>query len=117
MPVGTPNIKKFYVGQPATTSTLLYTAPANSANQASPFGTAVIKDIYLANTTSSAQTITIGIGGVAAAQQLVPNQTIAANTVVPITALNKVLSGGDTIYALQSSATAITVHIDGIEVQ
>ena len=117
MAVGTPNIKSFYMNQPATTSTLLYTAPANSGNQTAPYATAVIKEIWLVNTDSTDQTVTIGIGGVAAAQQLIPTQKVPANTAVPITGLNKLVPAGGTVYGLQSKATAITVHIDGVEVQ
>lgn len=114
---GKSNIKKMYVGQPGTTSTTLYTAPGNTTAQPSPYATAVIKDIWLVNTSASAATITIGINGVAAANQLVPIQQIPANTGVPVSALNKLLNANDTINALQGTSGAITVHIDGIEVQ
>jgi hypothetical protein len=117
MNVGTSNYRKLYSGQPSTSATTLYTAPANTTPQPSPYVTAVIKEIWLVNTTSTAQTVTIGINGTSAVNQIIPAQTIQPNTAVPISDINKALSGGDTIQALQSVAGAITVHIDGIEVQ
>lgn len=114
---GTANIRKMYMGQPSTTAQTLYTAPSNTVNQPSPYATAVIKDIYLANTTSSPQFIILGINGIGVANQLIPTQTIAANTLVPVTGLNKALSASDFISAMQGTSGAITVFIDGIEVQ
>jgi hypothetical protein len=114
---GTPNIKKFYVGQPGTTASTVYTAPGNTTAQPTGYATAIIKDIWLVNTSASAATVTIGINGVAAVNQIVPIQSIPANTAVPISALNKLLNASDTIQVMQGTASAITVHIDGVEVQ
>lgn len=118
MPVGIPNIKKLVPAtQPTLTAQTLYTAPANTGNQTTGFATAIIKEIWLVNTTSAEATITIGINGVGAVNQIVPAQTIAPNTVVPLSQINKLLNAGDTIQALQGTLSAITIHIDGVEVQ
>jgi hypothetical protein len=114
---GNTNIKKFYHNQPGTTASTVYTAPANTTAQPSPYATAIIKDIWIANTSASAATITIGINGVAAVNQIVPIQSIPANTGVPISALNMFLNANDTIQVLQGTAGAITLKIDGTEVQ
>jgi hypothetical protein len=112
------NPKKLVEGvMPGTTVSTLYTAPTNPTGYPAPYATAHIKEIWLVNTSGTARTITIGINGVAAANQIVPSQTVGANTSIPITGLNKMLKANDTIQALQENATAITVHIDGVEVQ
>jgi len=114
---GTTNIKKFYEGQPGTTATTLYTAPANTTNQPSPYATAIIKEILICNTTSSAATITIGINGTAAANQIVGTLSVAGNDTKILTGIDTCLSAGDTIQALQGTASAITLLISGVEVQ
>lgn len=87
--------------QPGTTATTLYTAPA---------GGAVLKEIVMANTTASNATITIGIGGTAAAQQIVPAMTVKAKETV-ILALSTPLTNGETLQALQGTASAITTTV------
>lgn len=109
--------RQFYQGQPGTTATTLYTAPAQSSNVPSPYATAYIKEIILANTTASAATVTIGIGGTAAANQIVPTVTVNPNDVKIISGINTMVPASGTIQAQQGTSGAITVTICGVEVQ
>lgn len=114
---GTPNQKRFYFGQPGTSATTLYTAPANTTANPSPGSTAIVKGIWVANTTGTAATITIGINGTAAANQIVPGVTVNPNDVKILEGINGIqLNASDTLQALQGTASAITVTIAGIEV-
>lgn len=109
--------KKLVEGvMPTQTTSTLYTAPATPTGYPAGFATAHIKEIWLVNTTGSAATVTIGVNGVAAANQLVPTQAIPANTSIPVSGLNKMLKPTDTIQALQGTLNAITIHIDGGEI-
>lgn len=114
---GIPNAKKFYQNQPGTSATTLYTAPANTTNQPAPYATAMVKEIILANTTGTAATVTLGINGVAAANQFVPTLSVAANDTKIIGPLDTMLSAGDTLQALQGTSGAITVTVSGVEIQ
>jgi hypothetical protein len=114
---GTPNIKKFYQNQPTTTAQTIYTAPANTQNQPTPYATAVIKEIMAVNTSGSPATITLGINGTSAANQILPTKTVNPNDSIVITQLNTALSANDTLQALQGTSGAITLIVSGIEVQ
>lgn len=102
--------KKMYVGQPGTTDTLIYTAPA---------GGAIIKEIVVTNTTASAATISIafpaGASGVDAAEDFATAFSVAAND-VKVWPLSQVLGNAETVRALQGTSVALTVHISGIEI-
>lgn len=109
--------KQFVEGvMPGTTVSTLYTAPALPTGYQTGYATAQITEIWLVNTSATPRTITIGINGVAIANQLIPAQTVPANTSIPVSGIKKFLKAGSTIQALQENATAITVHIDGVEV-
>lgn len=114
---GAANIKKFYQGQPGTTGATVYTAPAQSTNQVAPYATSIVKSILICNTTASAATITVGINGVAAANQIIGTLSIPANDTLPMSMEDVFLSASDTIQALQGTAGAITLTISGVEVQ
>lgn len=109
MPVYTP--KKFYTGQPGTTATTLYTAPAST--------TSIIKNIIICNTTANAATLTVSLvpsgGSAAASNRIMSTLNINANDTVAMD-LSGVLATGDFISALQGTSTALTVHITGVEV-
>jgi hypothetical protein len=102
---------KLYVGQPTTSSTTLYTAPAST--------TVIIKQIILVNTTSTSATITLNhvasAGAAAAANQLVPAMWVPGNSVQTID-LSAVMNTGDFIAGLQGTASAITAHIHGVTI-
>lgn len=109
MAVYTP--KKLYTGQPGTTATTLYTAPAST--------TTIIKNILVCNTTSSAATLTLSLvasgGSAAASNRILSAYNVSANDTVAID-LSGVLATGDFISALQGTSTALTCHITGVEV-
>ena len=86
----------------ATTSTTLYTVPSAT--------TAVVTNILLSNTATSAATATISLNGVVA----VPAVSIPANTVVGID-LKQVLAATNTITGF-ASATTVNFHISGVEI-
>lgn len=106
--------------QPGTTSTTLYTAPTATSNttQNSIIGaTAKLESVTICNTTSSTTaTITIGINGVTAADALLYEFTMEANDTITYP-FDEWLQPGDTIDALQSSATNFTVHCNGVVIQ
>ena len=101
-------IKKMYLGQPGTTDTLLYTAPA---------GGAIVRQIHAANTTTLPATLTIALNGGAgmvAAEHFLSAVMVPANDTYDWSGF-AVLDGSETIRALQGTTTAITVHISGVE--
>ena len=103
-------LKILYTGQPAATDTLLYTVPAST--------TTAVRGIHVANTTGTAATITLGLNSAAAlaeANWFLPELSIPPNGTYDWTGL-QALEEADTIRALQGTATALTVHISGIEI-
>ena len=100
---------ELYRGQPGTSDTLLYTVPGAT--------TAVVASIVVTNTTGSAATLTLALdagGAITAANTVLAEEIIPANKTLPSVPLREVLSAGDTIRALQGTASALTVHIAGI---
>lgn len=90
----------------ATSSTTLYTVPSTTA-------VAVVTNIVVSNTSTSAASATIAIDGVA----IIPTVSVAANTfvgfdlkqVIPASGTPKTITG----YA---STTAVNFHISGVEI-
>jgi hypothetical protein len=85
-----------------TTSTTLYTVPANT--------TAIVTNIVVVNTSASQQTYTLGIDGVSLATTVV----VAANDstvldVKQVISSTKTITGG-------ASATSVNFHISGVEI-
>lgn len=85
-----------------TTSTTLYTVPALT--------TAVVTNIAANNTSASAATFTISLGGV----ELQSATSVPANTTAYID-LKQVLNPADTIQG-GASVSDITFHISGVEI-
>jgi hypothetical protein len=103
-------LKPLYTGQPGTTDTLLYTAPAST--------TTAVRAIHVANTTGTAATITLGLrsgAALAAANHFLSALSVPANGSYDWTG-NQALLTTETIRALQGTASALTVHISGIEI-
>lgn len=94
--------KALYRGAAATSSTTLYTVPAST--------TAIITNIAIVNTASTAATFTITFDGVA----IQSGSSIAANTTAYID-LKQVLATTKVIAGL-ASATTVNFHISGVEV-
>lgn len=102
--------KRLYRGQPGTGATDLY-GPAVS-------GKTIILSIHLANTTNAPQTISISTGasGVdTAATRFFEQLTIPAYGADDWEGF-QVLEVGDYIVGKQSSGTAITATISGVEI-
>lgn len=102
---------------PGVVASTIYTAPSAPEGYPNGYATSQITEMWLVNTSSAAKTVTIGINGISANNQLIPAQTIPAFTSIPVSGIKKFLNPGDTIQALQETASAITVHIDGVEVK
>lgn len=102
--------KRFYLGQPGTTETTLYTA-VNSL---------IAKEIVLTNTTDVTADISLSIvpsGGVAGNDnRIIKNLSIAANEYTIIN-LSQVLNPSDFFSAIQTTASAINVFISGVEIE
>jgi hypothetical protein len=86
----------------ATSSATLYTVPSAT--------TAVVTNIVIANTAGSAGTFTLSLAGVSMATTV----AVAANSITTID-LKQVLAATQVI-AGQASATTITYHISGVEI-
>jgi len=101
--------KLIYEGQPGTTDTLLYTAPAG--------GPTIVRGIHVANTTGTAATLTLGLN--AAAALAAANHLYSAISIPPNGSLDlscfHVVSASGTIRALQGTGSALTVTISGVE--
>lgn len=103
-------LKRIYSAQPGTTDTLLYTVPASTST--------TITAIHVGNTTGTAATITLGLNSgaaLAAANQFWTAVSVAGNDSIDWTGA-QVLGASETIRALQGTASALTVHISGVEV-
>lgn len=85
-----------------TTSTTLYTVPANT--------TAIVTNIVVSNTSSNSQTYTISLDDIA----LATTTSIAANDST-ILDLKQVLAAADTIKG-GASANTVNFHISGVEI-
>jgi hypothetical protein len=113
--------RQMYQGQPGTSATTLYTAPAANANVTSPSATAYITEIILTNTTATAATITLGIvpsaGSLGVANEIMTAVSIPANSVQYFSGLKTYMSAQSFLSALQGTSGAITVTISGVEVQ
>ncbi|MCL8207180.1 MAG: hypothetical protein K6V97_03780 [Actinomycetia bacterium] len=120
-PAATGSYRQLYQGQPGTSAATLYTAPASDANVPSPYATAILNEIVLCNTTSSAATITLYVvpsGGTAgAATAIISGFSVAAKDTVVLTGLRTAIPPSGTIQGVQGTANAITVTISGAEVQ
>lgn len=100
--------KKMYEGQPGTSDTSLYTAPATGA---------VVRGIHIANTTSVEAIITLGLNagaGLASAEHFLSAYPVPPNGTYDWSGF-AVLDASETIRALQGTASALTVTISGIE--
>lgn len=108
-------LKQFYIGQPTNSGTagdLLYTAPSGSSGVA----TAVIRNIHVANTTGTAATFTLSIGGdVSSAARCIYKTFSVPGSGVHIANVSIVLTQGQSVYALQGTNVALTLVISGVE--
>lgn len=89
-----------------TTTTVLYTTPSST--------TTIVTNIVVANTSSSAQTFTLGMGVSTNQTSIATTVSIAANTTNFID-LKQSLAATETITG-GASATSVSFHISGVEV-
>lgn len=99
----TDTLKELYANTLGTVSTSLYPTPANT--------TTILRNIVLANRTSTAAKVTIDVGGI----QIVPNVTINGNSAEYID-LYRVIPSGKAINGLSDTVSAIDCTMSGIEV-
>jgi hypothetical protein len=94
--------KLMYRGAAALTDTTLYTVPADT--------TAIVTDIVVTNTDSTAATFTIKFDTV----EVLSGATLAANSTATFE-LKQVLEAADVVSGL-ASATTVKFHISGVEI-
>jgi hypothetical protein len=94
--------KQMYRGAASLTSATLYTVPSST--------TAVVSNIIVTNTASSAGTFTLNFNGSA----LFTTTAIAANSTAMFD-IKQVLTTTQTISGL-ASATSVNFHISGVEI-
>lgn len=103
--------KRLYTGQPASTETTLYTTPAST--------TTIIKSITMVNTTAGSANVSLSIvpsGDTAStANRVISSLPLAGNATVMFENIG-MMNAGDFISALQGTASAISIHISGVEV-
>lgn len=104
-------VKRLGYGQLTNSNATLYTVPASTK--------AIVKEIWLSNTDTSARTITlyaVESGGSAAANRaLLSAVSIAANTVYRIPC-SMVLEAAETLQGLADTTLKVTYRISGVEV-
>ena len=107
-----PNMLRMYEGQPPTSETTLYTAPAAAVGP-NPRN---VREIIAVNTTAVAAVFSLSIvpsGGTAGAtNRIFSNQSIAPNSEQTFE-IDEVLNAGDFISGLQTTASALTLTING----
>jgi hypothetical protein len=92
----------FYRGAAATSSTTLYTVPANT--------TSVLTDIVISSTDSAQQSVTITVDGVV----LIPAVPVPSNSVVNFQ-FKSVIAAGK-IVAGYAGSTNVNFHISGVQI-
>lgn len=90
----------------ATTTTLLYTAPA---------GGAIIKEILLCNTDTTARTVTMYVGAGSAAGQTVLSAVNVNPGETKFISLSTAMNASDTIKGGASTTAVVACTISGVE--
>lgn len=91
----------------STTASTVYTAPASTNTQ--------ITEIYLANTGSTARTVTLYVNGTANANIIINGLLVAANSSVILQDTKIVIPTGTVFSAKQDVGTDITMTAFGVE--
>jgi hypothetical protein len=106
-------LKRIYFGQPGTTNATIYTAPTTPSGSGA---SAVIRTVHICNTTTNPATISLSVNGSAAtaANNVYRAFTIPASG-IHVANVSLVLESGDTLQALQGTASALTMLISGVE--
>lgn len=103
--MATTTSTKFYRGTAALTSTALTASSVPSST------TWIVTNIVIANSSSSAQTATISLGGIT----IVPTVTVAGNSVATFD-MKQVMGAGDTGIYGYASSTSVNFHISGVTI-
>ena len=102
---------RLYQGQPGTSSATLYTVPSST--------TVIVKQILVANTTSTAATLTLSLvpsGGTAGVTHHIASAvTVQGNALVTFD-LAQVMTAADFLAGLQGTSGALTVTISGLTI-
>jgi hypothetical protein len=101
--------KKLYQGQPGTSAAIVYTAPSTAGSSV------IIKHIRAVNSTETAASIGLFHDGTAAGNRILPNVPLGPGETLIDDSLYT-LEPSDTLAAIASVATTITLTIYGIEV-
>jgi hypothetical protein len=96
--------------------TLLYTSPAPSSNVTGPSGTAILEETIVTNTTASAATVSLAMGGTGSAYQWLSGVSILANDGKLLTGTRTQIVASTGLYGTQGTSGAISVTISGSEV-
>ncbi len=104
--MATDTYKSVYVGQPASTGTTLYTAPA---------GGAIIKHILVTNTDTSDRTIQFYRNGTDDAHAWGAPFLVKANKGFVEFDGTEAMGNGDTLYAVASVSSKLTTVVSGDE--
>lgn len=99
--------------QLATTSSTLYTSPALTTTR--------IDDVTVCNTSTTAKTVTVYVvesgGSVGNATTVVKTKTVGASETITLSDLTGfVLETGDTLRALASAATSVSIQGSGTQI-
>jgi hypothetical protein len=91
----------------STSGATYYTVPAVT--------TTIVRNIHVSNATATAATLTLGIGGVTAAQSLYFGLSVPANGSLDWSGFLP-LAAGETLQALAGTVTALSMTVAGVEV-
>lgn len=101
--------KKLYQGQPGVAAATAYTAPATAGSSV------IVKHIRAVNTTETAASVGLFHDGTAAANRILPNVPLNPGEWLEWDG-TILLEPSDTLAAIASVATTVTLTIYGIEV-
>lgn len=100
--------------------TQLTTSAATVYTVTAPKTKGVIKQILVSNTSASTATVTLHIvpalGAASAANKIIPEVSLAANSVITFD-VTQVMEVGETLRALASAATSVNLIVSGYEVE
>lgn len=108
--------RQFCQVQAPTSATSYYTAPSNNSNVTSPSATAYIKEIIICNTSGTAVTATISVGGGNGVNNIISGLSINPNDTKILSGLNTMIPAGQSIFVWGNTASALSVTISGVEV-
>lgn len=91
-----------------TSSATLYTVPASTS--------VILKEILLVNTTTTAESVTLTIGGTTFFYVSVPGYAAGSTSNQVVVALSTVLNTSDVLAGLAGAASAVNITISGVTI-